>query len=113
MSAVEKVAGCFKLGHIDAQQPKNREVPMIIKDVRVTLLRLPYREQPALSAGYDKDREVLVVEIETASGLVGMGYQLYLREGFKTTKACLEEMMIPLIVGKDASADEAFWRDLW
>ena len=90
MSDVEKVAGCFKLGHIDGQQPKNRGVPMIIKDVRVTLLRLPYREQPALSAGYDKDREVLVVEIETASGLVGMGYQLYLREGFKTTKACLE-----------------------
>jgi len=86
---------------------------MIIKDAKVKLLRLPYREQPALSAGYDKDREVLVIEIETVSGIVGMGYQLYLREGFKTTKACLEEMMIPLILGKDASAVEAIWRELW
>jgi len=86
---------------------------MIIKDVKVTLLRLPYREQPALAAGYDKDREVLVVEIETASGIVGLGYQLYLREGFRTTKACLEEMIIPRILGKDASAIEAIWRDLW
>ena len=63
---------------------------MKIKDVRITLLRLPYIEQPALAKGYTRDRDILVVEIETQSGHVGLGYQLYLREGFRTTKACLD-----------------------
>jgi L-alanine-DL-glutamate epimerase-like enolase superfamily enzyme len=86
---------------------------MKITDVGITLLRLPYREQPALAAGYDRDREILVVEIETESGFVGLGYQLYLHEGFRTVKACLEEMMIPRILGRDASEIEAIWGDLW
>ncbi len=86
---------------------------MIIKDVRISLLRVPYREQPALQAGYSRDRDILTVEIETQSGLVGLGYQLYLRDGFRTTKACLEEMIVPRILGRDASAVEAIWRDIW
>ncbi|MDC0987217.1 mandelate racemase/muconate lactonizing enzyme family protein [Alphaproteobacteria bacterium] len=86
---------------------------MIIKDVKITLLTVPFIEQPALQAGYDRDRDILVVEIETQSGIIGMGYQLYLREGFRTTKACLEELMIPRILGRDATEVEGIWRDLW
>ena len=44
-----------------------------IEDVRVTLLRLPYVEQPALAAGYAREREVLVVEVTTRGGLTGRG----------------------------------------
>ena len=54
-----------------------------------------------------------MVEVETNSGLVGLGYQLYLREGFRTTAACIEEVMAPRILGRDASEIEAIWRDLW
>lgn len=86
---------------------------MIIEDVRISLLRVPYVEQPHFQAGYDRDRDILTVEIETQSGLVGLGYQLYLRDGFRTTRACLEEMMVPRILGRDATAVEAIWRDLW
>ena len=86
---------------------------MIIKDVRITLLRAPYKEQPGFQRGYDRPREILAVEIETKSGLVGLGYQLYLRQGFRTTKACLEELLIPRIMGRDATAVEAIWRDLF
>ena len=86
---------------------------MIIKDVRITLLRAPYVEQLLVQRGYDRQREILVVEIETNSGLVGLGYQLYLRQGFRTTKACLEEVLIPRIMGRDATAVEAIWRDLF
>ena len=86
---------------------------MQIKDVRVALLRIPYVEQPALQAGYARDRDVLTVEIETRSGLVGLGYQLYLRDGFRTTKTCLEETMIPHILGRDATEVEAIWHELW
>ena len=86
---------------------------MIIEDVRVSLLRAPYAEPPGFFAGYERDREILVVEVETRSGLVGLGYQLYLREGFRTTAACIEEVMAPRILGRDASEIEAIWRDLW
>ena len=61
---------------------------MIIKDVRISLLRVPYREQPALQAGYSRDRDILTVEIETQSGLVGLGYQLYLRDGLNLYNPC-------------------------
>ena len=86
---------------------------MIIEDVRTTLLRIPYVEQPGFVAGYDRDRDILVVEVETRSGFVGLGYQLYLRDGFRTTKACLEESVVPRVLGRDASAVEAIWRDLY
>ena len=86
---------------------------MKIRDVRITLLRVPYVEQPGFMAGYDRDREILVVEIETAGGLVGLGYQLYIREGIRTTRTCLEEMMVPRVIGRDATEIEAIWRDLW
>ena len=47
---------------------------MIIKDVRSTLLRIPYVEPPRFSLSYDRPREIVVVEVETASGIVGLGY---------------------------------------
>ena len=86
---------------------------MIIEDVRVSLLRAPFVEKPGFFAHYQRDREILVVEVETRSGLVGLGYQLYLREGFRTTAACIEEVMAPRILGRDASEIEAIWRELW
>ena len=86
---------------------------MKIEDVRVSLLQLPYVEQPAWSPGYTRDRDILVVEIETASGHVGLGYQLYLRDGFRTTKACLEELVVPKLLGRDASEVEAIWYELY
>lgn len=86
---------------------------MRIEDIRVHLLVLPWREQPAFQRGYARERNVLAVEIETRSGHVGLGYQLYLREGFRTVKECLVETMVPHLIGRDASEVEAIWRELW
>ncbi len=86
---------------------------MIVRDVRTTLLRLPYVVQPGFQAGYDRDREILVVEVETESGHVGMGYQLFLGPGFRTVKACLDEIMVPRLLGRNASDVEAIWQELW
>jgi len=94
-------------------EPINAHCDMRIANVKVTLLDLPYVEQPAFQAGYARNREILVVEIETTGGITGLGYQLYLGPGFKTTRACLEEIMIPHIVGRNASEVEAIWRELW
>ena len=86
---------------------------MIIKDVRTTLLRIPFVDPPRFSLDYDRPRELVVVEIETASGIVGMGYLMPLGGGIGTINACLEELIIPRLIGRDATEVEAIWRDLW
>ncbi|MDA0663583.1 MAG: mandelate racemase/muconate lactonizing enzyme family protein [Proteobacteria bacterium] len=86
---------------------------MKIKEVRTTFLELPFKVMPSLQAGFNRPRQILVVEIETESGLVGMGYQLYLREGFRTTAAAIAELITPRILGRDATEVEGIWRDIW
>lgn len=47
---------------------------MIIKEIRTTLLRVPWVEPPRAGLSIEPFRELVVVEVETASGHVGMGY---------------------------------------
>ena len=42
-----------------------------------------------------------------------MGYLFAFRPGLRTVLACLEEAIVPRVVGKDATAVEAIWQDLW
>ena len=42
-----------------------------------------------------------------------MGYLFLFRPGMKSIAACLDECIIPRVKGKDATAIEAIWRDLW
>jgi L-alanine-DL-glutamate epimerase-like enolase superfamily enzyme len=86
---------------------------MIIKDVRTTLIRVPFVDPPRWSFDYDRPRELVVVEIETVSGIVGMGYLMPLNGGMETIAACLKELIIPQLIGKDASAVEQIWQQLW
>lgn len=86
---------------------------MIIKDVRTTCLRLPFTDPPRWSRDYDRPRELVVVEIETASGIVGMGYLMLLNGGMRTVAACLEELIAPRLAGRDATEVEAIWRENW
>ena len=53
------------------------------------------------------------MDVETAGGIVGMGYLFLFRPTMRTITACLEETVIPRVSGKDASAVEAIWQDLW
>lgn len=84
-----------------------------IANATVTLIRMPFAEQPKLSANFTRDREVLVLEVETKAGLVGVGYQLFLRDGFRTVKAALEEQYLPQIIGRDATEVEGLWREMY
>ena len=86
---------------------------MIIKDVRTKLLRIPYTDPPRWSLEYRRPRELVVVEIETASGIVGMGYLMPLNGGIATIDTCLKELIIPQLVGQDASNVERIWQALW
>ena len=87
---------------------------MTIKAVRTTMLRVPWPDTPWLKGhAFGETRNFLVVDVETKGGIVGMGYLFLFRPGMKTIAACLDECIIPRVIGKDASAVEAIWQDLW
>jgi len=87
---------------------------MTIKAVRTTMLRVPWPDNPWLKGHtFGAAREILVLEVETHGGIVGMGYLLLFRPGMRTIAACLDECIIPRVIGKDADAVEAIWQDLW
>lgn len=88
---------------------------LTIREVRTTLLRMPWPDDPWL-AGHPLGpmRDLVVVEVVTASGLTGMGYlQMVNLPLHRTIGACIEEAMAPRLIGRDATAVEAIWRDLW
>lgn len=87
---------------------------MIITDARVRRLRLPWPEAPlARPGGPTYFREVLLLEIETKGGLIGLGYLHVMTQTVLTTAMCLKETIIPRLIGKDATAIEAIWHELW
>src|SRR5256885_2026609 len=87
---------------------------MTIRDVRVTILRMPWANPDWIKGhALGPDRSILVVDVETAGGISGMGYLFHFRPGLKTIATFLEECVIPRVIGKDATAVEAIWRDLW
>jgi len=42
-----------------------------------------------------------------------LGYLLVFRPILRTITACLDEIVIPRVIGQDATAVEAIWQDLW
>ena len=88
---------------------------LTIREVRTTLLRMPWPEDPWLAGhALGAMRDLVVVEVVTESGLTGMGYLHLLNLPLqRTIGACIAEAMAPRIVGRDATAVEAIWRDLW
>jgi L-alanine-DL-glutamate epimerase-like enolase superfamily enzyme len=94
-----------------------RNAPMsdiTITAVRTTMLRVPWPQTPWLKGHVFGDaRNFLVVDVETKGGITGMGYLFLFRPGIRSIIACLDEVIIPRVIGKDASAVEAIWQDLW
>jgi L-alanine-DL-glutamate epimerase-like enolase superfamily enzyme len=87
---------------------------LTITAVRISTLRVPWPQSPWLKGHRFGDaRTFLVVDVETKGGITGMGYLFLFRPGIKSIIACLNEVIIPNVIGKDASAVEAIWQNLW
>jgi L-alanine-DL-glutamate epimerase-like enolase superfamily enzyme len=87
---------------------------LTIKAIRLAILRVPWPQDPWLKGhAFGDTRNILVLEVETRGGIVGMGYLHVFRPVLRTIKACLDESIIPRVLGKDATAVEAIWDDLW
>ncbi len=86
---------------------------MIISDIRTHLLSVPFADPPRtgfLSLGAI---DLLVVEVETASGIIGTGHLHPLAGGLRTLEMCINEMLKPLLIGEDALQVEALWQRMW
>jgi len=87
---------------------------MTIRDIRTTKLRMAWPEDQWMEGhALGPTRDLLVVEIETAGGLVGMGYLHPLAPVLRTLETCLQEALAPRVIGRDATAVEAIWADLY
>jgi len=85
-----------------------------ITAVRSTILRMPWPADPWLKGhAFGDARNLLVVEVETKGGIVGMGYLFLFRWDLRPIDACLKEHLIPRVIGKDATAVEAIWNDIY
>lgn len=84
-----------------------------IADVRTHLLSIPFVEPPR-TGFLTLDRiDLLVVEVETASGVVGTGHLHPLAGGMRTLETCIHEMLEPHLIGEDVREVEALWQKLW
>jgi len=86
---------------------------MIIKDIRTHLLSVPFADPPKTGFLTLENIDLLVVEIETASGVVGTGHLHPLAGGMRTLETCIHEMLKPLLIGEEASDPPALWRKMW
>jgi L-alanine-DL-glutamate epimerase-like enolase superfamily enzyme len=88
---------------------------MTIREIRTSLLRLPWAEDPWMEGhALGPMRDLVVVEVVTQGGITGMGYLHLLNSPvLRTIGMCLEEAIAPRVIGRDATAVEAIWRDLW
>jgi L-alanine-DL-glutamate epimerase-like enolase superfamily enzyme len=87
---------------------------MTITALRTTLLRAPWPDTPWLKGhAFGEARQLLVLEVETKGGITGMGYLFSFRPGLKTIAMAIEETIKPRVIGKDATAVEAIWNDIW
>ncbi|MBM3591512.1 MAG: hypothetical protein FJX32_02425 [Alphaproteobacteria bacterium] len=93
----------------------NAMADLTMREVKTTLLQMPWADDPWLAGhALGPMRDLVVVEITTQSGITGKGYLHLLNLPLqRTIGACIAEAMAPRIIGRDASAIEAIWRDLW
>ena len=86
---------------------------MQIQDVRTHLLSVPYEEPPKTGFLTLEKLDLLVVEVETTSGVIGTGHLHPLAGGMRTLEMCIHEMLVPRLSGRSIEDIPTIWWDLW
>ncbi|MDH3665561.1 MAG: mandelate racemase/muconate lactonizing enzyme family protein [Paracoccaceae bacterium] len=86
---------------------------MIIQDIRTHLLSVPFADPPKTGFLTLGGIDLLVVEVETKSGVIGTGHLHPLAGGMRTLETCIHEMLKPLLIGQDARQVDALWQRMW
>jgi L-alanine-DL-glutamate epimerase-like enolase superfamily enzyme len=90
-----------------------RSPDLIISDIRTRLLSVPFTDPPMTGFLTLENIDLLIVEVETASGVIGTGHLHPLAGGMRTLEMCIHEMLKPLLIGEDARQVEALWQKMW
>lgn len=86
---------------------------MKIADIRTHLLSVPFTDPPKTGFLTLSHIDLLIVEIETDDGKIGVGHLHPLAGGMRTLEMCIHEMLAPVLLGEDPSDPEALWQKLW
>jgi len=86
---------------------------MKITDIRTHLLSVPFTDPPETGFLTLEMIDLLVVEVETETGEIGVGHLHPLAGGMRTLEMCIHEMLKPVILGEDASDPAALWQKMW
>jgi L-alanine-DL-glutamate epimerase-like enolase superfamily enzyme len=84
-----------------------------ITDIRTQLVSVPWPEPPRFAINAPERQDLLIVEVETRSGIKGMGYLQPLAGGLRTIECCIHEMLEPLLIGSNPADVEALWDRMW
>lgn len=86
-----------------------------MKIVRITTrgFRLPLRERMVSSRVTMTHRELLLLEIETDSGIAGTGWCTTAGVGVMAAKALIDAYLSPTLIGEDPRNTERLWRRTW
>ena len=86
---------------------------MLISDIRTHLLSVPYTDSPKIGFLNPKNIDLLIVEVESKSGIIGTGYLHPMVGGMRTLDTCIHEMLKPLLMGQDFRQVEGLWKKMW
>jgi L-alanine-DL-glutamate epimerase-like enolase superfamily enzyme len=86
-----------------------------VKIVRTTArgFRLPLRERMVSSRVTMTHRELVLVEIETDTGITGTGWCTTAGVGGMAAKALIDAYLAPTLTGEDPRNTERLWRRMW
>lgn len=82
---------------------------MKITAVRTYLLRHALKQAAGPGNHFYRERQALVVKLETDAGACGWGETA----AFGGVRDLIEQQFAPLLIGRDPVAFRALWRDLW
>lgn len=86
---------------------------MKITDIRTTLVSVPFPKPIAVSTFTLRNRDVVIVEVDTDEGITGTGYMLTLGRGIHALKAVVDHEIKDLVIGEDPIYRQKIWKKLW
>ena len=87
---------------------------MKIKSIKTHVLNIPLKEKFTFSQGWVTERNSLIIELETESGIVGWGESLcHGQQSPWMAKAIIDKVIAPMVIGKRIFDVEVIWETLY
>ena len=86
---------------------------MIIKRVSAMILRYQYEDAIADAQNYFSTRNAVIVEVETDTGIKGIGESACFGGPPESTKFVIENELAPIVVGEDPTNIERIWKRIF